>query len=63
MACIKQHYLAYSEEEIERFIINVINGEDSKLKERTDFINANLMRAGKLPSEVIIEDLRKSIKG
>lgn len=55
MACIKQHYLAYSEEEIEQFIINVINGEDSKLKERTDFINTNLMRAGKLPSEVIIE--------
>lgn len=63
MTCINQHYLAYCEEDIEQFIINVINGEDLKLKETTDFINTNLMISGKLPLDVILEDLRKSIKG
>lgn len=62
MACINQHYLAYSEEEIDRFINNVITGEDYKYEERSSFIKSNLRINGKLPSEVILENIISSIR-
>lgn len=62
MACINQHYLAYAKEDIETFIQNVISDKDTKRDERTLFVNENLKIDNKLPSEVIIEDILKSIR-
>lgn len=62
MACINQHYLAYEKEEIETFIKNVIDGVDDKYEERTRFVKDSLGLTGKLPSEVIIEDILQSIR-
>lgn len=60
MACISQHYLAYKREDIENFIVNVINNKDSKHEERRDFIKSNLY-SEILPSKLIINDILKSI--
>lgn len=62
LACINMHYLAYSEQEVEGFIVNVINGTDPMEHERKKFVNGNLM-LGEKPSKRIICDIINSIKG
>lgn len=62
MACINQHYLAYSRDDIQLFIENVIVGKDEKKKERTQFIKENLQQNGDLPSKLILADIINSIR-
>ena len=62
MACINQHTLAYSKEDVESFIEEIVAGKDSKKDERTRFINKTLITHGKLPSEVILNDILTSIR-
>jgi len=61
ISCINQHYLAYKEEEIEEFIVNVINSVDSMKEKRTQFINTVLRSDMKLPSIEIINDILYSL--
>lgn len=62
MACINQHYLAYSKDHIQQFFENVISGKDEKKEERTRFYNEILQLSGKLPSQLILEDIINSIR-
>lgn len=59
--CIKRHYLAYSEQDIEDFIKNVINGIDPLKESRTQFLNDVLIPKNGLPSDNIIDDIIDSI--
>lgn len=58
--CLKQYYMAYQEDDIEQFILNVLNGVDPLKEQRTQFVNDMLMPKGS-PSQNIIEDLLDSI--
>lgn len=59
--CLDQYYMAYNEQDIEQFILNVINGVDPLKEQRTQFVNEFLMPKGGLPSENIINDIIYSI--
>lgn len=62
LECLSLHYHAKSEEEVEQFIINVINGEDKLKKKRMDFYNTKLMPPHKqLASENILENILENI--
>ena len=61
LQCINNHYHAYKEEDIEDFIISVINGEDSMKDQRSAFVRNELLPHGS-PSQNIIDDIRESIK-
>lgn len=58
--CIDRHYKAFSEKDIENFILMVIEGRDPMLEERTDFIAKELLPKG-MPSQNIIDDILSSI--
>ena len=60
LSCLEQYYLGYSEEEIEMFIQNVIDGVDPLKEQRTKFVNEVLMSEGS-PSQNIIDDILESI--
>ena len=59
--CLNCYYMAYSEQDIEQFINNVINGIDPLKEQRTKFLNEVLMPKGS-PSENIVNDIIDSIK-
>ena len=62
LACLDNYYKAYSGEEVDAFILNVIHNIDPMKDTRTQFIKDNLIKSnGKLPSEIIIEDILDSI--
>lgn len=58
--CTNQYYLGYSKDDIERFIKDVISGEDPMREQRSKFINDVLMPNGS-PSMNIIRDITQSI--
>lgn len=61
--CLDKHYLAYSIEETEKFIREVvIAGKDPKKAEREQFYKQYLYpKDGVMPSDKIFEILRKTI--
>ena len=63
LACLDHYYKAYNIEDIENFILNVINDIDPMKESRTNFVKSNLLpRNGKLPSENILADVLDSIE-
>ena len=60
LKCLDQYYMAHSEQDIEQFIKNVINGVDPLKEQRTKFVNEVLMPNGS-PSQNIIDDILDSI--
>ena len=60
LSCLDQYYLAYTKDDIEQFIQNVINGVDPLKEQRTKFVNEVLMPKGS-PSQNIIDDILDSI--
>ena len=60
LSCLEQYYLANSEEDIEQFILNVINNVDPLKEKRTKFVNEVLMPNGS-PSQNIVNDIVDSI--
>lgn len=58
--CLSHYYLAYNKEEIEQFIVNVINGIDPKKEKRTQFFNTKL-KLDALPSINIYKYICKSL--
>ena len=58
--CLDNYYKAYSQEDIEAFIKQVINGEDPMKEKRSSFVKKDLQPQG-LPSEIIINDIIDSI--
>ena len=60
MSCISNHYLANNEQEIEKFVQNVINGIDPLKEKRSKFINDVLIPKGS-PSQNIVDDILDSI--
>ena len=62
LECLNQHYLAYDESDIEKFIQNVIDGVDPLREQRTQFVNDVLIPKGGMPSENIINDIIDSIE-
>lgn len=58
--CLKNYYLAKSPNEVEQFIIDVMNGVDTLKEKRTRFINDFLVPNG-LPSHNILNDILDSI--
>lgn len=57
------YYKAYNEQDIEKFIQNVIDGIDPMKEARDKFYQERLLPPnGKLPSENIIDDIIDSIK-
>lgn len=58
--CIENHYMAYSEDDIEAFIVSVINGNDPMKPKRTEFIKHELIPNG-FPSDNILHDILESI--
>lgn len=60
--CLKYYYKAKTKEDIENFILNVIDGNDPLKDQRVKFVSDNLMPPhGKLASENIIDDLVKQL--
>lgn len=62
LACLDTYYMAKSKEDIENFIKMVIAGEDPMMEKRTKFVNDVLMPKGGMPSDLIIKDIKDSIK-
>lgn len=60
LQCIDNHYLAHSEQDIEQFILNVIDGVDPMKEQRTRFIENTLLPDGS-PSQNIVNDILESI--
>ena len=60
LSCLNNYYMARTEQDIEHFIQNVINGNDSMKEQRTKFVNEILMPKGS-PSQNIIDDILDSI--
>lgn len=60
MECISNHYLAYNEQDIEQFILNIINDVDPLKEKRTEFVEKVLMPKGS-PSQNIVNDILDSI--
>lgn len=60
LKCLDQYYMAHTEQDIEQFIQNVINGVDPLKEKRTKFVNEVLMPKGS-PSQNIINDILDSI--
>lgn len=59
--CLDNYYLAKSPNDVEQFIINVMNGVDTLKEKRTMFLNEVLMPDG-MPSQNIIDDILDSIE-
>ena len=62
LACLRQHYKAsaYSMEEVENFIKNVIDGVDPLKEQRAKFVKEVIMPKGQ-PSQNIVNDILDSI--
>ncbi len=60
--CLDYYYKAFNEKDIETFIVNVIQEDDSLKSLRTKFVNDVLIPKGGMPSENIINDIIDSIK-
>lgn len=60
LACLKQYYLSNTKDEVESFIVNVINDKDPMREQRTKFVNDVLMPKGS-PSQNIVNDILDSI--
>ena len=62
LACLRQHYKAsaYSMEEVENFIKNVIDGVDPLKEQRAKFVKDVIMPKGQ-PSQNIVNDILDSI--
>lgn len=60
LSCLDQHYKAYNVEDVEAFIMNVIDGVDPLKTQRVKFVNEVLMPKGN-PSQNIIDDILDSI--
>ena len=60
LQCIDNHYKAYSINDVEQFIQNVINGVDPLMEQRTGFVE-NVLKPQGLPSQNIIDDILYSI--
>ena len=58
--CLNNYYLAQSRNDIEDFIVNVINNVDPLKEQRTKFVNDVLMPKGS-PSQNIVNDILDSI--
>ena len=58
--CLKNHYLAHSEQEIESFIQNVLNEIDPLKVQRSAFLRDVLLPADS-PSRIIVNDILDSI--
>ena len=58
--CLEQYYMAYSEQDIEQFIQNVINDIDPLKEQRSKFVNEVLIPKGS-PSKNIMDDILESI--
>ncbi len=62
LACLEHYYKAYNADDIEHFIINVINDVDPMKEARGRFVNEHLLPPkGKLPSQNIVDDILDSI--
>ncbi len=59
-SCLECHYKSHNEQDIERFIQNVINEIDPMKEQRAKFVNNVLMPKGS-PSQNIIDDILDSI--
>lgn len=57
--CLDVHYKAFNEDDIEKFIINVINGTDELKKPREEFFEKYLNFLEELPSKKIIREIEK----
>lgn len=60
LKCLDCYYFARNNNDIDRFIQNVINNVDSKKEQRTKFVNDMLMPKD-FPSRIIINDILHSI--
>lgn len=58
--CLDNYYLAKNKNDVEQFIIDVMNGVDELKEKRTKFLNDTLVPNG-LPSQNIIDDILDSI--
>lgn len=61
LKCLDNYYLAKSEEDIEEFVQNVINGNDPLKESRTEFVN-NVLMPNNPPSQNIIDDIIRSVE-
>lgn len=62
LACLEHYYMAYNADDIEQFILNLIEGKDPMKEARTHFVKEQLLPPeGHLPSENIVRDLIESI--
>lgn len=60
LECLNQYYLSNTKEEVESFIVDVINGNDPMKERRTKFIHDYLLPKGS-PSQNIVNDILDSI--
>ncbi len=58
--CLKNHYIANSEQEIESFIQNVLNEIDPLKAQRSAFLR-NVLVPADSPSRIIVNDILDSI--
>lgn len=62
ISCLNKHYIGKNKQDIEDFILNMINENDPMLKERMSFVHDFLMPPnGKLASENIMNDIVKEL--
>lgn len=61
LECLNNHYFAHSENDIEAFVINTIQGIDPMKERRTDFLTKTLLPHGS-PSEFIINNILDAIE-
>ena len=60
LKCLKNYYLADTQQQVEGFIVDVISGRDPLKEQRTAFVNDVLMPNG-IPSQSILDDILDSI--
>lgn len=60
LRCLKNYYLANTQQQVEDFILDVISGRDPLKEQRTAFLNDVLMPSG-IPSQNILNDILDSI--
>lgn len=62
-SCLENYYVGKNKEDIENFIVNVIDGKDPLKQKREEFYRTVLLPPnGKLASENIIDDLVKELR-
>lgn len=61
--CLENYYIGKNKKDVEKFIINLINGEDPLKEKREKFFKEELLPPnGKLASQNIIDDLLKELR-